>query len=572
MKMKSSTYVWIFPGWYHYHENLWFLEFEKSINCNQQQMKEAINGHFTVDITRISSPDSTSVLPNKTFIQFKQEYSRRAADQFTYYAAYGYDTVVAIALMIDKAANRYPNLFENVTYNNETFVKILNDTLQNEVSFEGFTGKVRFHNLTHQDLEEDYREKSTIQYHRFFKGDSALQSVEVGSNCNAREEHELNFSCSINWTTADGKTPVSFPHATPAYSNTAIFYVVATIDVLCIILTIFILLFTFYHRDKRIIKLSSPRLNYLIGIGAVMIYIAVILNGFDGQFFHFDDNSLHCCFARDVILTCGFTLAFGSMFAKTWRVSVIFKNAKKGSSVKLTDHVLFAIVGVLLLVDILIISLWFGFDPYKPRKISLETNDRDMQFRYECVSAAGNRWGFILLAYKAIMLAIGAFLAFQTRTVHIKSINDSRFIAMSIYNTVVTVILVFAFTFLKDPGISFALTGASVIIMTSVIIALVFISKAYSLWFQKNDQLAGVGRFGSKCQASLRDITFAKKSDIKRLKEENKQQKLAMQMMITERNLSEATIERIKKDFELTTEISHDSTVSISDAVTTSEL
>ena len=109
---------------------------------------------------------------------------------------------------------------------------------------------------------------------------------------------------------------MSFPSST--LSSTSIFYVVMTIDIISISLTILLLCFTFYHREKRsylekayettfwhyfplfrIVKLSSPRMNNLIGLGAVLIFIAVLLNGFNGQFFPFNNNSLRCCSVRE---------------------------------------------------------------------------------------------------------------------------------------------------------------------------------------------------------------------------------------------------------------------------------
>ena len=46
-------------------------------------------------------------------------------------------------------------------------------------------------------------------------------------------------------------------------------------------------------------------------------------------------------------------------------------------------------------------------------------------------------WLPVLFAYKGIILLVGLFLAFETRKVKIKSLNDSRFIAMSVYGTVI---------------------------------------------------------------------------------------------------------------------------------------
>ena len=44
----------------------------------------------------------------------------------------------------------------------------------------------------------------------------------------------------------------------------------------------------------------------------------------------------------------------------------------------------------------------------------------------------------MLFGYKGILLIFGIFLAYETRSVKLKQVNDSRFVGMSIYNVVVS--------------------------------------------------------------------------------------------------------------------------------------
>lgn len=63
------------------------------------------------------------------------------------------------------------------------------------------------------------------------------------------------------------------------------------------------LIFNEYNRDKRVIKLSSPRLNNLIAVGAVAIYMAVICMGLDGQFYPISTTSLAFCYVcKEMVL------------------------------------------------------------------------------------------------------------------------------------------------------------------------------------------------------------------------------------------------------------------------------
>lgn len=67
------------------------------------------------------------------------------------------------------------------------------------------------------------------------------------------------------------------------------------------------------------------------------------------------------------LLSAGFSLAFGSMFAKTYRVNKIFTYSA-ASIVKdkfLKDKQLITFISVLLVIDAVIISLWIMVDPMK---------------------------------------------------------------------------------------------------------------------------------------------------------------------------------------------------------------
>ena len=82
----------------------------------------------------------------------------------------------------------------------------------------------------------------------------------------------------------------------------------------------------------RYIKMSSPYLNNTIIIGCLLTYTSVILLGLDSSLTS-EAVLPMICTARIWILMAGFTLAFGSMFSKTWRVYSIFTNLKLNKKV-----------------------------------------------------------------------------------------------------------------------------------------------------------------------------------------------------------------------------------------------
>ena len=78
----------------------------------------------------------------------------------------------------------------------------------------------------------------------------------------------------------------------------------------------------FLHRN---VKLSSPFVNILIGIGAILFYVVAIIFGIDEGLVASLTASAMC--RLQIWLSCfAFTLVFGTVFAKTWRIYYIFRD------------------------------------------------------------------------------------------------------------------------------------------------------------------------------------------------------------------------------------------------------
>ena len=80
----------------------------------------------------------------------------------------------------------------------------------------------------------------------------------------------------------------------------------------------------------RLVKLGSPYVNTMIVAGAIVFYTIVILFGVDENVAsHTTVDGL--CHARIWLVSIGFSLLYGTIFAKTWRVHYIFNYSKPNS-------------------------------------------------------------------------------------------------------------------------------------------------------------------------------------------------------------------------------------------------
>ncbi|KAF8355313.1 hypothetical protein PRIPAC_96936 [Pristionchus pacificus] len=84
------------------------------------------------------------------------------------------------------------------------------------------------------------------------------------------------------------------------------------------------------------------------------------------------------------------------------------------------------------------------------------------------------------MGYKLIILIFGLFLAYETRTLKLRFVNDSRLVGLAIYNVVcLTVVTGPIVTLLirSDTGANFGMVSATVILCTYISLGLVFIPK-----------------------------------------------------------------------------------------------
>jgi len=81
-------------------------------------------------------------------------------------------------------------------------------------------------------------------------------------------------------------------------------------------------------------------------------------------------------------------------------------------------------------------------------------------------------------------LLTGLFLAFETRKVKIKSLNESRFVTMSVYGAVIVSIALTPIGYLLEnyPNVQYGIIGIMILLSTSLILGLIFVTKVwYSL-------------------------------------------------------------------------------------------
>ncbi|XP_064408032.1 gamma-aminobutyric acid type B receptor subunit 1 [Latimeria chalumnae] len=467
-KLFGKKYVWFLIGWY---ADNWFKIKDPNINCTVENMTEAVEGHLTTEIVMLNPENTRSIsgLTSQGFI--KQLRQRLKPDEMGGYqeAPLAYDAIWALALALNKTAHELSKRdmrLEDFNYNNKTITDEIYKAM-NSSSFDGVSGHVVF------DASGSRMAWTLIEQ---LQGGSYKK---IGYYDSTKD----NLSWYGNDIWISGSPPADSTKVIPTfrYLSQKLFVSVSVLAGLGIVLGIISLTFNIYNSHVRYIQNSQPYLNNITAVGCVFALAAVFPLGLDGyhiKTWHFP----FICQARLWLLGLGFSLAYGSMFTKIWWVHTVFtkKEDKKEKRKHLEPWKLYTTVSVLLGIDIITLAIWQIVDPLRRtiEEFTKEepTEDIDVLILPQlehCSSNKMNTWLGIVYGYKGLMLLLGIFLAYETKSVSTEKINDHRAVGMAIYNVAVLCMITAPVTMILGSQQDAAFAFASLAIVFSVYITLV---------------------------------------------------------------------------------------------------
>ncbi|XP_074108616.1 gamma-aminobutyric acid type B receptor subunit 3 [Cotesia typhae] len=466
--MHAGDYAWILPG-----ETIDMSGMTRvSGGCSPSQLTQTLNGLITVNsYGRALSQDLSS--SGLTSEDFTSELNKRGVTM-SRFAAQTFDAVWSIAVSLSNTElilnERNTSIAEYTHARKDIAYDLLNE-LKNQ-NFLGVSGPVSFDGADRVGITAFYQMHS-----------HTVRRIAIYTP----EDENLTLDC-------PGCGQVRWPGGVPPVArrvfrirmmtiDTAAFLTVSCLASIGMTLALSFLAFNLHFRRHKSIKLSSPRLNNMAAVGCVLVYGAVILLGLDHKTLP-NDYFPTICTARVYLLSAGFSLAFGSMFTKTYRVHRIFTRSRSGvvKNKLLQDTQLISLICVLLLIDGLVVTLWVTLDPMERylRNLTLEISPQDRGVVYQpqvevCRSQHTNGWLASLYAYKGLLLVVGVYMAWETRHVKIPALNDSQYIGMSVYSVVITSGIVVVLANLMSDRATLAFVTITALIMASTTSTLVLL-------------------------------------------------------------------------------------------------
>ncbi|XP_068723157.1 gamma-aminobutyric acid type B receptor subunit 2-like [Montipora capricornis] len=482
-KMFGSHYAWIIFGEFPTRK---LFDNDSKLSCTSHDLKQAADRYIATIKLDIRQDNNHTISGMTSEDYWNKLRHHKSAKERTLRkdSAYAFDAAWVIALALN-ASFASGTTYDKLLHRDSAQVFQIKDGIE-KANFQGLTGSVRF--------DQKRERMGTV----LLKQNRQGKEFRIGQHFTFSGEFHI-FESQEDKIWEDNRPPKDHTVQTLELMMSPlpliiIMWIAAVLGVIC---SLSFLYFNISNGKNGVIKMSSPKLNNIIIMGCILCYVSVVLFGLDARFLDSKGYGINCN-VRAVVLSLGFSLSFGALFSKTWRVHKIFTAAKSLKKMAIKDLHLVGIVAGLLAVDVVFFSVWIVVDPLQAEKLTFKELERKEEnvivipALFQCTCRYKTYFFASLFIYKGLLLLFGLFLAWETRNVTIPALNDAKYIGMSVYNVFVLVtigvIVVVALDGSKYHEAKYAISSLCHILCTTATLLLVFVPKI-SQFFMKDENM-----------------------------------------------------------------------------------
>ena len=244
---------------------------------------------------------------------------------------------------------------------------------------------------------------------------------------------------------------------------------------ICICLIIITIIFSYVFKHESFVS-SAPPFLLLILIGSFLMYTTLIVE-------YFPPSSVTCILSPWFFYP-GFSLAFGSLIIKSWRIIKLYKeshnwkhNVKPPRSI---DWHLFLRLLPFIFITVITLTAWTLHD----MESRIEDPEKQVVTFLYCKQ---DDWNYLIIVANLLLIVFGVLLAVKARTIPQKY-RETRDILFSIYNiTIVNIMCTAAthtlYSFQQD--VNFVVLFVNLHLGISFMIFIMFRKKVTDVFYDK---------------------------------------------------------------------------------------
>ena len=436
------------------------------IGCSCKQMTIATKG-VILNVFHLEQEDKDTILPllQKTYNQYYKEdyknelevYRKEKKLDMNGTDPYGntyHDAVWAMAIALHNASMNGVDL-KSYTYNRNNDTIVIANYLS-KVSFKGVSGPITFQNDTRSV-------KTIINIQRIWNGTDVLIG-KFEDNITFFSNAEKNF-ISDSFEKKHMKVHIVV----------GIFTIL--LNVLLITITALLQIANIFWYSYRSIKATSPNLSHLVFSGCYLFAIAILLLTIQ-ETFTFSPSThpvLYGVFCNTFTwcLLLGYSLIFGTIFTKIWRVYRLFKHFQnKRPKGCLSDDALVNIVILLLFADIIICIMWNVTDPWMIQITeTVSSGIPTLTVRSQCTCNHVTRWVVVVSLFKGLLMILVLAFSIMNRGIKRKEFEITKKLNILIYGiTVIAGMGLPLYFLLKDKSIYIGFVVFFILLDTTVVL------------------------------------------------------------------------------------------------------
>ncbi|KAL7543364.1 hypothetical protein ACHAXR_013073 [Thalassiosira sp. AJA248-18] len=259
---------------------------------------------------------------------------------------------------------------------------------------------------------------------------------------------------------------------------------------------------TMYYRKHPVVKASQPMFLCMIAFGTLALSLGIIPTGIQDSDPSINVNA--ACMALPWLFSMGFSIVFSALFAKIWRIKLVFGAAQRMRPKKVeVKDVAFIMIGVIM-IQVVILLCWQLIDPMMwEREVLLsDANGYPLQSYGHCVSDNAGRFQIPLLSFDGLMLLYSLYLCFITRNVP-SDFQEGTWIAAAVLSIIQILILAIPILIVVGSNNNaYYFVRATVLFLVSCTVnSLIFFPKIFRVHFKK--EAPRVTRFGTATSIAL---------------------------------------------------------------------
>ncbi|BFZ12928.1 hypothetical protein BsWGS_15967 [Bradybaena similaris] len=302
---------------------------------------------------------------------------------------------------------------------------------------------------------------------KFYKGTDVEEEYEKKRK-GTPSRYDQNFEC---LSCAPGCDSCTDPSPCMLALNWVLRSILLAVSGLIMSFLLILIWFTVHYRDVKVLKAASPVLMRVVLFGAFFLYCPSIVG-------YFEASTIICCM-RLWFREIGFSISYGALLLKTWRISVVFR-VRSAQRIKISDGDLIK----RLLVIVFVFSAFLAARTVAGMPTVVEGKDVSGLKTYIC---SADWWDHSAAIAELLFLLWGVRLCIVVRKAP-SEFNESRFISWAIYNEfLLSLFLNVSMIFLRDPfptnpDLIYLVLFIHIQLTTTVTLAFLFCSKAYLVY------------------------------------------------------------------------------------------